>query len=287
MKERGVSGGRVNKVEGLETTIKKKYFEGGIVKGLGLSARQRWKNETVALSLYGSHDFKPLRVPRIVSSDEDALQITMERLQAVPVEDLIRKDISFFMKENAKKLAQVLKAIHSPCKEVNQNLHDTYCGTFKSFIDSAAPILEKEQIDSEQLKVWMATALKGLKDRTDAVPVHTDFWFENILSDEEGDFYVIDWEFYGVGTPYEDLGVFYANVYEHFPELNEFCKDFFRVYAQNVNIELVRAFAVYRCLRLLSHVDIEDYDREPLERPHSFKEMMNIVRRNIARPPLF
>ncbi|MEM7589108.1 MAG: aminoglycoside phosphotransferase family protein [Myxococcota bacterium] len=283
MKEKEISGGRINKVAAQKSSISKTYQEGGIVKGLGLSARQRWENEAVALSTYSDVYFEPLRVPKIISTDEQTLTTVMERIHARPIEDIVSRDASFLTKERAVKLARVLEQIHALKQETNPGLYKKYLATFHVYVQNASEILRRANIDPDRPKAWMAGALSGLKAHAEVVPVHTDFWFENILADDADNFYVIDWEFYSTGSPYENLGVFYMNVNEHFSESRDFCDTFFRAYDPGVDVELVRAFCVYRCLRLLSHVDVEDYEREPLERPHSFKELANIVRENISR----
>lgn len=282
MNEKDISGGRINKVEAQGLSISKIFQEGGIVKGLGLYAQQRWNNEVVALSTYSAGNFEPLRVPKIVSSDASTRTVVMERIQAQPIEDIVVRDISFLTTERATKLAHVLGQIHAPKSEVNSDLYEKYLATFGTYVKNASEILQKESIDPSQLTAWTIKTLSGLKTHTKTTPVHTDFWFENILADTTDNFYVIDWEFYSTGSPYEDLGVFYMNVHEHFPAARDFCGMFFHAYDPDVDMELVRAFCVYRCLRLLSHVDMADYEREPLERPHSFKELANIVRANIS-----
>lgn len=283
MKEKEISGGRINKLDVEESRISKTYQEGGIVKGLGLTARQRWENEIAALSTYADEKFEPLRVPKVLSTNEGNFTVVMEHVNARPIEDTVNRDASFLTEERSVKLARVLSQIHAPRREVDPNLYDKYLATFRGYVQNTSEILQKANINPVELNAWMEKALLGLKSRTETVPVHTDFWFENILVDDADNFYVVDWEFYSTGSPYEDLGVFYTNVHEHFPESCDFCRAFFRSYGQDIDMELVRAFSVYRCLRLSSHVDVEDYEREPLERSHSFKELTNIVRANISR----
>ena len=282
MNEKEISGGRINSVRVQGLSVSKTYQEGGIVGGLGLSARERWQNEVAALSTYSAESFEPLRVPKIISSNEDILTIVMERIQARPIEDVVGRNASFFTEERAIKLARVLEQIHAPKSEVDPDLYEKYLATFCVYVQNASEILQSENINPNQLTAWMIKTLLGLKTYAKVTPVHTDFWFENILADSNDNFYVIDWEFYSTGSPYEDLGVFYMNVHEHFSGSQDFCDTFFHAYDTNVDTELARAFCVYRCLRLLSHVDIADYEREPLKRPHSFKELVHIVQANIS-----
>jgi|SRR3989338_2575430 len=276
-----ISGGRVNKISSLEHSISKTYSDGGIVKGLGVSAHQRWKNEITALSSYKEKTFEPLRVPNIISTNEQTLTTIIERINANPIEDIINQNVFFFTDDRAVKLALILKRIHSSKKIINSNVYRQYMDTFNLYAQKTLPLLSKERIDGNKITKWMGKSLSKLNSSQEIVSIHSDFWLENILVDAEYNFYVIDWEFFSMGSLYEDLGVFYANVHEHFPELQDFCRVFFNAYDPYIDFELIRAFGVYRCIRLLSYVDMDDYEKEPIERPHSFKELINIVRKNV------
>lgn len=281
MSTAGIFGGRMNQIVVLGRGLRKSYKDGGIVKGLGLSARERWLNELTALTNLSMHCEEPLRVPRIFSSCEENLSIDMEHIIARPVEEMLVRKVISFSDLSATQLSGVLRGIHSPVKGYDNELLSRYLVEFGTFLEGASAILEAEKLDAALVNTWMTGMLGRCRGLGKVTTVHTDFWLENILLDEDGQFYVIDWEFSRDGSPYEDLGVFFMNVHEHYLTSKGFCEAFFSSYDDSVDMGLVRAFCVYRCMRILSHVDFADYELEAVERPHSFKELANIMRRNV------
>ena len=281
MSTQKVSGGRINIVEVRQENVHKVYRHGGVVKGLGLSAQQRYKNEVTALSIYEGGGFAPLHVPKIISTDEHALTLIMERIPAESMETTVRRNILFLTRERAIKLAHTLRQIHAYRTSTDPQLYTAYLSSFSGFVHNASAILQEANIDPRQLTAWMRQSLSGLQLHQEVTSIHGDFWFENILANDSN-FHVIDWEFYATGSPYQDLGAFYTNTHEHFPESRNFCDAFFTAYATRIDMNLVQAFSIYRCLWILSHIELKDYEQESVERPHSFKELIHIVSKHIS-----
>ena len=89
--------------------------------------------------------------------------------------------------------------------------------------------------------------------------IHRDFWLGNILGNEGGSTKVIDWEFSGNYSPYEDFAIVELWIFREFPGSDI---EFWSGYGKVPNRQLVNEFLTLRCVEFLATTTFDAYMAE-------------------------
>jgi thiamine kinase-like enzyme len=272
MKE--IGGGYINSVFLNDKEIIKKYGNKSIVNGFGLSTTERFKNEHRALTTLNSTMRKDLLLPQLLDSSDVDETISMQFISGTPVEDYLiateLRDVESIMA----KIAVSFKELHMIKLDVEEvDFTELYLTRLMAYLELNKEILEFENISSERIKILGNRILRE-PDFIISAPcyVHTDGWLNNMIITPDKNIYFLDWEFFSIGSFYEDLGTFYIYVDQFFK--NNCAATFYKRYASNINDELIKFFGILRCLRLLQYVGLQNYNDGLDDGGHCHKEMI-------------
>ncbi len=244
MKERRkLTGGFINEVF-RENGVVIKHFKGEELVG---KARQSRKlRETHALKVFGNK-----LSPSFLGFDGrgDLLQTF---IPGEIVENLaLRKEAVDFAK-----LGNLLKEIHKPVVRNPHYLKTDFDYRLHTSISKARLILEYEgielsvDVDWEDVFSWGTTR------------VHRDFWMGNIISNTTK-MVVIDWEFSGIGSPYEDFAIadlwIFREYENHYPKLRD---EFWKGYGKKPGEHNIREFLKARCVEFIATTSLSAYKDE-------------------------
>lgn len=88
--------------------------------------------------------------------------------------------------------------------------------------------------------------------------IHRDYWLGNVIRNGHR-LKAIDWEFAGIGSPYEDFAIADLWIFrEHGGE-----DAFWEGYGQTPDKDTIREFLKMKCVEFLSRVTPDEFDQEP------------------------
>lgn len=274
-----LKGGLINTITLENNIVKKTYSDDSLIKGLGYSSKQRMSNEARALAMFEKNE--KIKVPRLIKTSLADREIWMEYIDGDPLENLIRNSqaaVKKFFRPG--KIAEMLHAIHAPCEESVDHLGNEYLERVNKYLKNSREILLYEGIPVKILSNLFNKYFTSKQFlRSKASYIHSDFWFDNLIGQKDGQMTVIDWEFFRSGFFYEDFGAFFVNIEMHFSHLKDFCNKTYLEYDPNINKKLIMAFGIFRCVRLLSFISLNTYKESSPDYPHSFKELISIIKK--------
>ncbi len=275
-----LSGGLINTIYLDDGRIKKIYSDNSLIKGLGFNSRQRMHNELVALRIFSKE--LPCFVPKIIEENKDKKEIVIENIEGNPIEQLlIETKVDLTYKNLDLRIANILKTIHGKVIADNTEIVKKYNSNFSEFFNNSKAILEYENVDTDKLLKIISSYVKlDSFIKANAVFIHGDFWLDNMLFSKDDHIYVIDWEFSGMGFSYEDLGIFFTNVDMFFQDGSS--RRFYQNCNPDLDFRLIKLFCFYRCMRLLSFIDLDIYKSSPENYNHSFKSLVKIVKKLLS-----
>jgi aminoglycoside phosphotransferase len=241
-----------------EGKVVKKYDDSRLLSGLGIPKGQRLIREKLSLN---RHDKENILTPKCISCDSNNSTLEMEYISGINLGDFLQS--KYQKLDTAKKnelftkIGEVLRAIHKPVNTNVENFitHFTYKITKK--INKARPILEYEGIDTQKL-LYRLKALINSQDvrKLGVTRVHRDFWQNNIIVDGTGELKgVVDWEFSGIGNPYEDFALIKFRLENKYPEASKIWAGY------NVKPDegCQQAFLACSALKVVSCLTLDDY----------------------------
>jgi len=244
MKERiKLPGGFVNEVF-REDGVVIKHFEGEAL--VGKTKESRKLRETHALRVFGDK-----LSPSFLGFDArgDLLQ-TFIPGEIVENLALTKEAVDFV------ELGTLLKRIHRPVVRNPDYLKSDFDCRVHTSISKARPILEDEgielsiDIDWEDVFSWGTTR------------VHRDFWMGNIVINGGG-VVVIDWEFSGIGSPYEDFTIadlwIFREYEDQYPKLRD---EFWKGYGKKPDEHNIQEFLKTRCVEFIATTSLSAYKDE-------------------------
>ncbi len=232
-----LEGGFINKVY-LENSVVVKSFTNDAL--VGISSTERALNEMVALRIFGG-----IVAPRLISYDD--MVIRQEFIEGELYEARARRGENVFEESGA-----ILAQIHNICSS-DQPLSFYYENRFKKAINLAEPLLKAEGLSPTFNVSWMTVSEFGSRY------IHGDFWLGNIIGKPGERPRVIDWEFSGTGSPFEDFAIADLWIFREFPNSSP---DFWRGYGKKPDQETVNFFLVLRCVEFLATTTPENYSLE-------------------------
>ncbi|MBI4158237.1 MAG: aminoglycoside phosphotransferase family protein [Candidatus Yanofskybacteria bacterium] len=235
-----LEGGFINDVYLVNGVVVKVFGNDQLV---GVSSSQRIANETRALNIFGGDI-----APRLIRVAKAALH--QEFIDGESYETKARRGERVF-----EAAGRCLKKIHNVCLE-KRILHSYYGERFEKAVNMSRSILEFEDISPKFDVLW------EFVDQLGVVYIHGDFWLGNIIGKEKESAKVIDWEFSGKGSPYEDFAIAELWIFREFPGSGV---EFWQGYGARPNQAAINSFLILRCVEFLATTMLEDYLTENKE----------------------
>ncbi|MBI4992063.1 MAG: aminoglycoside phosphotransferase family protein [Candidatus Harrisonbacteria bacterium] len=229
-----LEGGFINKVY-LENGIVIKVF--GNDELVGIPSAERLKREKTALEIFGG-----MVAPRLLHSE--GLILHQEYIEGETYEIKARRGEQVF-----EVAGKILARIHRHQINRDQTSQSYYEARFAKALAIAKPILDTEQLPVKFEVDWKLVRAFG------ACYIHGDFWLANIIGKEEAP-KVIDWEFSGPGSPYEDFAIADLWILREFPGSET---NFWKGYGRKPDPKTVNAFLVLRCIEFLATTTLDKY----------------------------
>lgn len=229
-----LEGGFINNVY-LENGLVVKSFENDSL--VGISSAERIGNETRALSLFGG-----TIAPRLISLNGTVL--CQEFIEGESYETRARRGEKVF-----KEPGVALALIHNFCT-VPWPLHTYYQAKFAKAVNLAGPILKLEELFPEF--VFPRKIVYEFGSRY----IHGDFWLGNLIGKQGEKPTVIDWEFSGIGSPFEDFAIADLWIFREFPGSSN---DFWEGYSKRPDQKTIDSFLVLKCVEFLATTTLENY----------------------------
>lgn len=239
-----LSGGFVNKVIGDERFVTKKYEGEEMV---GRSRWERYQRERLALSRFARDCRVP--VPAIVCADSGNMHLTMSRMSGEIMDETLRIcDIQKRL-EILRSGGEVLRAIHSPVNAAINNFREKVESAFEFRLGKVEESLGLVGLKPGELHRKVNGLIDwSIVERAGLCRVHRDYWFNNLLFEDTEVSGVIDWEFAGIGSPYEDFAV--VDLWT----VREYCdgESFWEGYGQLPDQKTIEGFLAMRCVEFLA-----------------------------------
>lgn len=230
-----LEGGFINQVY-LEDGVVIKIFDNDAM--VGISSVERMKKEAAALKMFGG-----VAAPRLLSCEGTTLR--QEFIDGVSYETRARHGEQIFQAAGT-----LLADIHCSIPTTNRVLRSYYDARFSKAIELASPILKLEQLAPVFDVSWKIVEKWG------AGYVHGDFWLGNVLGQDGEKPKAIDWEFSGIGSPYEDFAIVELWIFREFPGSEH---GFWAGYGKRPDQATINVFLILRCVEFLATTTLDNY----------------------------
>lgn len=230
-----LTGGFNNQVL-LRNGIVEKHFSTD--HSIGQDSLSRLRRERMALTRFGG-----TIAPHFLGQEGGVMK--QEYIHGESAEKLIANGEAPRVFEDAGRL---LRQIHAPVNRHPQYLQEAFFHRIAKTIPTAQPILDEEHLDVQFDIDWNQVYALG------TTRVHRDFWFVNVIQNG-GPPVAIDWEFAGVGSPYEDFAVVDFSVFGPHGGRDHF----WRGYGSQPDQQTTDQFVKAKCLEWLGAIDLEYY----------------------------
>lgn len=222
-----LTGGYINDVHLQEGCRVAKHFIGDNLTGI--PSDQRMNRERLALLHFGGR-----LAPSLLGLADVSLY--QQYIHGMTYEELIQENpTNLALVASAGKL---LSQIHTPINRPFDYLKADIEHKVNKYSMKALPVtksyLKKEprvNINWDKVKKFETTR------------VHRDLWLGNIING-----YAIDWEFSGIGSPYEDFAIAELWIFMVYGGKNEF----YNAYGESPDTDTVLQFLKLKCLQFLS-----------------------------------
>ncbi len=234
-----LKGGFINRVERTNGHVVKDYRNGYLKTGI--PDLQRQQRESIALRIFGGRIAPKLLHEEPLTTHQEFVEGGSYEQKFLEGEDVLRE------------AGSLLKQIHVPVTRPLQYLIDDYHARLQRYYQKALPILVTAGVDPILIEPnWNEVTKLG------TTRVHRDFWLANIMG-TNGTSKVIDWEFSGIGSPYEDFAISDLWIFREYGGRDQF----YRGYGLVPDQRSVDAYLQQRCLQFLSTCTPEAFRLEP------------------------
>jgi thiamine kinase-like enzyme len=235
-----------------------------------LSSVERQKREKNALIKFGG-----VIAPSLIKIDRSLTYQTYIKGKLIS-DILLNTKIS---DELLTQIGQVLHFIHGPIRPTKVNLMIEFNKQLRKYKDSALPILESYKINLSKVEKnlnfdW--SHVEKLGNRF----IHGDYCFINILLTSNG-LRVIDWEYSGGGSPYDDFAQFTIFSLKKF---NLDGKFFWLGYGLSPNDKVLNGFITKRILTYMGKMGKKVFDQKYKEGIFFPKHILNVLREITSNP---
>jgi aminoglycoside phosphotransferase (APT) family kinase protein len=216
-----VEGGFVNSVFKTNGTITK-IFEGEDL--VDKSVEERLKREALALRRFGG-----VVAPALLRIGSDS--IVQAFLSGVNAETLEQKP--FY------EAGRLLRQVHVPIRRNPEYLRQHIEQRFNKAREKTIEMFDLTNVNMDV--DWNEVFRFG------TTRVHRDFWLGNIIVNDK-DLRLIDWEFSGIGSPYEDFAIAELWIFREYGGREEF----YAGYGRRPDQKTVEQFLKMKCIEFLA-----------------------------------
>jgi len=230
-------GGFINRVSQDDGTVRKVFTHDELV---GIPHARRKRNEAKALSIFGG-----TLAPKLLEEGEN--YIIQEFIPGELYEQRARRGENVFADAG-----RLLANIHKPFLGNPPIVKRYYEKRFQNASIKTQDILQQEHVSVVFDADWHEVYAKGI------TCLHKDFWLGNVLGSNGSKPKAIDWEFAGVGSPYEDFAIVDLWIIREFPNSETFWDGYGMIPQQKT----VSAFLKLKCLEFLATTTLYAYNKE-------------------------
>ncbi|MEK7497841.1 MAG: aminoglycoside phosphotransferase family protein [Patescibacteria group bacterium] len=231
-----LSGGFINHVYREDGTVEKVYDHDEMV---GVSSIRRLRNEAKALKFFGGG-----LAPKLIEIGPGF--IIQEFINGETYEVRARRGENIFFE-----VGQILRQIHKPVRFREEVLKTYYERRINKVLSATCEMLDFVCLVPRISLCWQEVFSLG------ATCLHRDYWLGNIVGNE-GKPKVIDWEFAGVGSPYEDFAIVDLWIIREFKN----SQLFWQGYGLDPDRDTLNAFLGLKCLEFLATTSVSSYKLE-------------------------
>lgn len=238
-----LEGGAINNVYLNDQGNVIKHFNGRNasfdLSAVGKAPEHRQRREIIAL-----RHFSPHLAPSLLGVSED--HIVQEYVHGTDLESRARGGEDIF-----EEAGTILRRIHTPVKRHPSYLKDSFFSMVDRTYPKAKPILDKEGISPDFDIDW------GVIENEGTTRLHGDYWLGNVIKNGHGS-RVIDWEFAGIGSPYEDFAIVELWIMREFQNP----KHFWNGYGKMPDQHTIEQYLKLKCIEFLATTTVDAYNRE-------------------------
>lgn len=235
-----LTGGFINEVSRVDGVVIKNFTGDKLVK---VASNIRFKREQLALLRFGGNV-----APTYIGEDGQG-KLLQEFINGQSAETTVGLD-------TFKQAGELLRVIHHPVTTNFDYWKDGLERKWDNARSIAFPILKHEGVEVNLKIDWAKVARLGV------CRVHRDFWLGNIISRHDS-LVAVDWEFAGIGIPYEDFAIVELWIFNEYEKQFPNCRrDFWQGYQLQPDDDLVKEFLKAKCLEFLSTTSCGEYQEE-------------------------
>jgi thiamine kinase-like enzyme len=252
MEKKQLGGGYINTVTLSPSGHVEKVFIDEMLTGV--PALQRMRRETFALNHFGG-----IIAPALIKLAD--VSVYQQYVEGQTFREIMNENPK---NEDCPKIAgRLLRQIHTPVHRPFQYLREEIEAKIKKYSAKSQTVVEHFLPGLPQIEIDWAEVQKLGSTR-----VHRDFWYGNIVKDK-----VIDWEFSGIGSPYEDFAIAELWIFMQYGGKEEF----YKAYGQRPEEKTVREFLRLRCLQFLSTATIDTINSEDPNGEYFYHNIINTL----------
>lgn len=251
-----LEGGFINQVYLDNGIIRKTFGNDGLV---GISSEKRMQNELTALKIFGG-----TIAPQLIS--HTGITLCQEFIEGETYEAKARRGEKVF-----EVAGNILAEIHRFGKAEKIAETPNFIARFEHALQVARPILELEELSPSFL------VDDRVLDKWEARYIHRDFWLGNVLGQDNARPKVIDWEFSGIGSPFEDFAIVEIWIFREFPGSRD---SFWHGYGKRPDHGTINSFLILRCVEFLSTTTLDQY---LLEEKDGFYHNKSVILRSLLQ----
>ncbi|MGP1451647.1 MAG: phosphotransferase family protein [Metamycoplasmataceae bacterium] len=172
---------------------KREYIKVGLTN-ISYFQNNKFVQEKIFTGFNHKIDYKILSVfdfvPKLLSNQHNFLEW-----------EIIKGDTPTLNNENLMKIANNLKILHSSNLKFPPSNHTSRVKRYRK-------ILIEKNIQIKALNDFYRLINKILSNMNKNIPLHNDLWTRNMIQDEKGKIFFIDWEYAALGDIHFDLAYF-------------------------------------------------------------------------------
>lgn len=249
-----LEGGFINNVQALldngnSTVIKR--FTGESLTGIPVD--QRLRREHVALERFSRFGIAPQPLQVYPNRGHIVMEYVPSTLH---LDEHIKTTPEDEKRHILHQAGTLLRQVHQPVNHDTQAYLTRY--THKTFraLQKTGELLLGEGIDILQIFDVVNTTVRSEEvKRQGTTHIHRDPWLNNFLYADRQMVGLIDWEFAGIGSPYEDFAVVDLWITREQSNSDAFWKG----YGQTPERTTLLGFVLAKCVQLLGNTDTEVY----------------------------
>ena len=220
-----------------------KYFTGENL--VGISPYERCRRERYALARFGGQ-----LAPQLKGYAEKV--VIQEFIQGRDPEKLVNT----YGYKTFEECGRLLSKIHQPVCRNPEYLKENIEKIVSKNLCVSQSILQEENIVYNSFVNWPKVWKLG------TTRVHRDFWLGNIKNIDSG-WKAIDWEFAGIGTPYEDFAIVELWIFKEYEKRFPKCRElFWQGYGDRPDEKIIQEFLKIKCIGFLATTNLNDYQNE-------------------------